>query len=122
MSLKWKIRKPVRKSVKYGKYIKTKCCVICQQRGVDLHHVYNRRCDDYICIPLCREHHNEGNVAYHKLGHDKFSKFHGIDLEMVIIKNLLNFADKEGVGVEYLKDLSFEENYENITEKIHEKR
>lgn len=54
------------RSPKWTQFVKSQPCVVCGQRADDPHHLINQgggkmgsKADDFDCIPLCRQHHNE---------------------------------------------------------------
>lgn len=78
------------KNAKYEKWIKTKPCLVCGREGVDPHHHWHCRRNDYLCVPLCREHHTE----YHKLESDAFENLHNLNLSWEIINLLVEWNAK----------------------------
>jgi hypothetical protein len=70
---------------KFINLVKTFGCSVCGTSPVDAHHLDtigiggNRKKDcveDFSCVPLCRQHHNE----WHQCGDTEFYKKHNINL------------------------------------------
>lgn len=78
----------------YEDWIKEKSCLICDRQPVDKHHVFHARRNAFLIVPLCREHHSFGPVAYHTVEHEKFEEIFKIDLQNEIIKFLSSFILK----------------------------
>ena len=66
-------------------FVKQFTCSACGLSGVDAHHLDsvgmggNRKKDleeDYSCVPLCREHHQE----WHQIGDIQFTKKYSVNL------------------------------------------
>lgn len=79
------------KNKEYEAWVKTLPCIVCNQEGVDPHHVWHARRNDYLCIPLCRPHHTE----YHSIEWKKFEEKHNIDLSWEIIKLLIKYQENK---------------------------
>ena len=69
----------------FVEFVKTYSCSICGTSPVDAHHLdtvgmgRNRKNDcieDYSCVPLCREHHQE----WHQVGDTEFTNKYYINL------------------------------------------
>tara|TARA_Y100001963_G_scaffold144802_1_gene217415 strand:- start:853 stop:1122 length:270 start_codon:yes stop_codon:yes gene_type:complete len=67
------------------KFVKTFGCSVCGNASVDAHHLDsvgmggNRKgelIEDYSCVPLCREHHQE----WHQIGDRDFTSKYNINL------------------------------------------
>lgn len=88
------------KDPKYEEWIRNRPCSIkrCHSQGrVDPHHNWHARGNDYLLLPLCREHHTRGPYSYHYLEHEKFEQVHGITIEKLIVENLVAYlGEKEG--------------------------
>lgn len=78
------------KCERYRKWIKTLPCLICKKQKVDAHHCFHARSNDYMCLPLCREHHRE----YHDHEWKVFEDKHGLYLMGEIIKHLIRYCDE----------------------------
>lgn len=74
---------------KYESWIKTLPCIVCNQEGVDPHHVWHTRRNCYSLVPLCRGHHTFNKDSYHQLEREEFERVHSIDMNWAII-NLLS--------------------------------
>lgn len=97
MNPKWQIRKGKRCDNEYEKFIRSKQCIICGKKPVDLHHCWHRRSDVFSGTPLCREHHTSGADSYHALEHEAFEKRHNIVMLEVIYELLTEYIKmKEG--------------------------
>lgn len=84
------------KNENYKKYIKTLPCLICLRREVDPHHYSHsaaRGGNDYLCIPLCRAHHQE--LHSFKDGEMKWWDVKNINPEWEIINCLADYIDRD---------------------------
>ena len=81
-----RVRAPVRvRSRKHLQWLKTLKCLVddCDGWPIDPHHVGDTatsgmalKCDDYLTVPLCHEHHSEG----HATGWQTFEAEYDLDL------------------------------------------
>lgn len=67
----------------YLAFVRALPCLVCDRSPCDPDHLQRQSQgrNDYLCIPLCREHHTER----HKVGVSKFEEKHRIDLEHALI-------------------------------------
>lgn len=78
------------KNESYLKYIKKNLCLVCGRHAVDSHHVWHARNNDYLTVPLCREHHQ----CYHQMEHERFEQKFNLDLKNEIINYLIRYNSK----------------------------
>jgi hypothetical protein len=81
------------RSPEYLAWIRTLGCVVCSRVSgaatvVEAAHTnalgprgIGQKTTDFSAIPLCGAHHRENPDSYHRLGEQKFSHTHGIDLQ-----------------------------------------
>jgi hypothetical protein len=105
--------KPKRDS-RYLAWIRTLPCVVCgSTRGIEASHTgphgLGQKSSDFSAIPLCYRHHRTGRDSYHKLGPQKFSKMH--DLDIIEIVRRLNTKPviriEAGAFVGYLENQQY---------------
>lgn len=86
MKIKW----VQHKSAKYLEFVRSIGCMVCGVSGVDAHHMFNAKRNDYLAVPLCRKHHSE----YHSIGVDTFKEKHNLDYANEIITTLIAFINR----------------------------
>lgn len=105
--------KPKRDS-RYLAWIRTLPCVVCgSARGIEASHTgphgLGQKSSDFSAIPLCYRHHRTGKDSYHRLGPQKFSQMHSLDIPAIVRK--LNIKPviriEAGVFVGYLEDQQY---------------
>lgn len=94
-----------RKNEDYLIWIRTLPCLACGRHGVEAHHVgkdwtnkmgvslsggTGMKPSDYVCLPLCPEHHR-GSRGFHGLGWDRFEEEYGLILYREIIACLVKY-------------------------------
>lgn len=80
---KWNPR-PNAAETRYHVWAREGGCEVCK-REASIHHVTSngkgrQPRNHWHITPLCPYHHKDGKESIHQMGHDKFTKFHGIDL------------------------------------------
>tara|TARA_R100000008_G_scaffold72396_1_gene50577 strand:+ start:109 stop:375 length:267 start_codon:yes stop_codon:yes gene_type:complete len=84
----------------YRKFVKEFGCCVCGKKQVDAHHLDsvgmgNKRksmIEDYSCVPLCRQHHQE----WHQIGDLSFSGKYSINLWKICYQLNKNWRKSEG--------------------------
>jgi hypothetical protein len=80
--------KPMR-DARYLAWIRTLACAVCGATcGIEASHTgphgLGQKAPDSSAIPLCYRHHRTGNESYHRLGPQKFSKVHNLDIPALV--------------------------------------
>lgn len=73
----------------YVHWIRTLPCLLCHGMESDPHHVRHARKNDYMAVPLCREHHG----SIHNMGGDTFAETYSIDLSWEIMTLLMRYIE-----------------------------
>ena len=64
------------------------CCVCGSTRTIEASHTgphgIGQKSPDSSAIPLCAKHHRTGADSYHRLGPEKFSKKHHLDIPAIV--------------------------------------
>jgi hypothetical protein len=73
---------------RYLEFIRGQPCSVpkCWMSSSFAHHVLSRGAgrNDYLTVPLCASHHNQGGDSVHMLGIETFQKLHEIDFQEII--------------------------------------
>jgi hypothetical protein len=80
--------KPTR-DTRYLAWIRALPCAVCGATcGIEASHTgphgLGQKAPDSSAIPLCYRHHRTGNDSYHRLGPQKFSKVHHLDIPALV--------------------------------------
>jgi hypothetical protein len=80
--------KPRRDSF-YLAWIRTLACVVCgSTSGIEASHTgphgLGQKSSDFSAIPLCYRHHRTGKDSYHRLGPQKFSLLHDLNIPEIV--------------------------------------
>jgi hypothetical protein len=85
----WKASVPPVRDRKYLAWVRTQPCAVCGSwRWVESAHTgprgLSQKADDRQAIPLCRVHHQRGNLSLHKLGPVRFARLYHLDVAELI--------------------------------------
>lgn len=77
---------PPERNEAYKQFIRKFPCVACgETRHIEAAHFgphgIGQKSSDFSVLPLCREHHQTGKNAYHKMKPADFASVHGIEVE-----------------------------------------
>jgi hypothetical protein len=83
------------RSEDYSNFIRSFACLVCNVKEVHAAHLDTGgtgiKGTDFSQVPLCAEHHINGNKCLHKLGEKKFNEMHGVDLRKCQASLLIQF-------------------------------
>jgi len=71
----------------YKDWIRDRPCIVCGVERCDPHHAWHANKNDYLSVPLCREHHSE----CHSNGVETFENKHLIKFLYIIILLLISY-------------------------------
>jgi len=83
------------RSEEYKQFIREQVCLICWSNNPDPHHETTEgkgtgvKCSDYLCLPLCREHHSMRD----NMGKKTFWQKFGIDFKAEITRLNKEFSE-----------------------------
>jgi hypothetical protein len=85
----WQASVPPVRDRKYIEWVRTQPCAVCSSfRWIEAAHTGGRglgqKADDTRCIPLCRAHHQKGNLSLHKLGPVRFALLYHLEVAELI--------------------------------------